>query len=99
MRLNDVLNDRETQTGAAEIARPRFIHSIEPFSKAGQVFLGNARAGVGNGNFDSMVRIACMRHSYGAQGNLSSWRSVLDGIIDQVDEQLLQTVQISEQRR
>ncbi len=41
MNLNDMLHDSESQPRASELSASGFIHTIKPFEKAGQMFLGN----------------------------------------------------------
>src|SRR5689334_17971550 len=45
-RPNEVLDDRQAQAGAAELAGAGLVHPVEALEDARQVVLGNADAGV-----------------------------------------------------
>ena len=46
--LDQVLDDREPQAGAAEFAASRLVDAVEPLEDAGQVVAGDADSGVGD---------------------------------------------------
>src|SRR5262245_25874019 len=46
LRPDQVLHDREPQTGASEFARPRLIDAVEALEKAGKVLFRDADTGV-----------------------------------------------------
>src|SRR5690242_10502435 len=48
MQLQYVLDDRETEAGAAGLARSAGRHAVEPFGQTRQMLRGNALAGVGH---------------------------------------------------
>src|SRR5579872_5867183 len=48
MAVDDVLDDRQTEAGAAQFARARRIDAVEPLGQPRQVFAGDAVALVGN---------------------------------------------------
>src|SRR5438552_14035998 len=39
VQLGNVLHNRQSKTGAAEFATPRFVRTIKPLEDAGQIFL------------------------------------------------------------
>ena len=43
VELDQVLHNRQPQTGAARIARPRLVHAIEALEHAGQILVRNPR--------------------------------------------------------
>ena len=47
-RLHQVLDDRQTQPGAAELAAARLVDAVEPLEDARQVVARDADAGVGD---------------------------------------------------
>ena len=49
---DDVLDDGQTEAGAARLARARFINAIEALEDAGEVFAGDAGAEVADGELD-----------------------------------------------
>src|SRR5207244_7784951 len=53
MKLHDVLDDRETETGAAKLARARPIDTVEAFRQTRYVGRRNALAGIGNDQLDA----------------------------------------------
>src|SRR5581483_778650 len=55
VRLHDVLDDRQPEAGAAEIARARLVDSIKALGEARQIFFRNAGAGVADGDLDIAV--------------------------------------------
>src|SRR5438270_11276849 len=58
VQLDEVLHDCEAEPGAARIARARLVDAIEPLEHPRQVFFGNPRPPIGDGNFDAMVDAA-----------------------------------------
>ena len=44
--LDDMLDDGETESGAAEIARARLVDPVEPFGESRQIFFRNSRAAI-----------------------------------------------------
>jgi hypothetical protein len=44
MRLSDVFDDRQTQTGPPHVAAAGFVYPIESFEEPRQMLLGNADA-------------------------------------------------------
>src|SRR5690349_16929739 len=87
--LDDVLDDRQAQTGAAEVARARLVDSIKTLGQARQVFFRNSGARVDHGDFDLCGAAVARRKRARVQSNFTAARRVFERIIDQVDEQLL----------
>src|SRR5579875_575872 len=82
--LDQVLDDRQTQAGAAQFARTRLVHAVEAFKDAWQIGLGNANAGVGH--FQAyLLPLAPPTHRDSA-----TLGRVFDGVVEQVIEDLLQ---------
>jgi hypothetical protein len=52
MSLHNVFDDRQAQTGAADLSRAGLVDSVKSLGKTGQVFFRNADAGVDDGEFD-----------------------------------------------
>src|SRR5688500_15822169 len=95
MRLHDMFYDRQTESGAAEIARARFVDSIETFSEPGQILFRNSRTGVAYGDFDLRRRAVGYGTSSCRQSDCAAGRRVFDRIVYEVDKELLQTVQVA----
>ena len=50
VQLDQVLDDRQPEAGAAGIAGARLVHAVEPLEDARQILVGNARTFVGHGD-------------------------------------------------
>ena len=82
MGFDEVLGDGEAEAGAADFAEAGDVHAVEAFEDARLVGLGDADAGVGDGEGD-FVGVGG-----GADHNLAARGSVLDGVVEQVLENL-----------
>ncbi len=90
---HDVLGDGEAEAGASGFAGAGFVDAIEAFEQAREVLGGDAGAeildeefyGVGNGA--------------GAEDDSSAGGAVLQGIVDQVGEDLVNGFAVGEDRR
>ena len=100
MGLGDVLDDGETQPGAAELPGARLVHAVEPLGEPRQVLFRDAAAGVrhGQGRPGSAVAVGA-RLEARLHPHLAVLGRVLDGVVHEVDEQLLETVFVSEDVR
>src|SRR5579884_114635 len=88
MNADDVFRNRESQTGAARFARSRFVHTIETFEQARQVFRRNAWTVVTDKKLHRSLLIA--------SADIDSSARVLNGIVDQVSEHLVNCVFVGE---
>src|SRR5258706_11234413 len=77
MGLDDVLDDRQAQSGAAKIARACLVDAVEALRQARQILLRDARAGVGDGNFDLSRSFMVMVDHRGPKRNLAAGGRVL----------------------
>src|SRR5882724_4151495 len=76
--LDEMLGDGEAEARAANFAGTGSVHTIETFENARLVGLGNADAGVRDGEFD----FAGVRR--GTEHDLAAGRGVLDRIVEQI---------------
>src|SRR5215831_9370459 len=81
--LDDMLDDGEAQARAAGLARAGLVHAVETFEDARQVLGHDADAGVGR--VDGYAVLPALRRDVDAPAA----RRVLDGVVYQVDEDLL----------
>ena len=89
VNFNEVLGDGKAKAGAAGFARAGCIHAVETFEDAWLVGLRNANTGIGDGEYDFLI--FCFR----AQHDFSTRERVLDGIVQQVLEDFLETAAVS----
>ena len=83
MQSDDVLDYGQAEAGATELARAALVHDVETLEQPGQVLGRDARAGVADLD-DRFATVA-------AEGEFDfSLVGVFDGIVEQVDEDLLQ---------
>ena len=61
MELHDMLDDREAQAGAAQLARARPVDPVEPLGEPRDIGRGNSFAGIGDRQFDPS-RAPCPSH-------------------------------------
>ena len=85
MHVNDILNDRQADSGSARITGTRIINSEEPLEKIIYILLGNSPSVIGNFNSDPVA--------YCRNGNIDLVRSrlafvryVLDRIRKKIDD-------------
>ncbi len=86
VKLRDVLHDRKTQPGTAELAAPCFVRTIESLKDARHITRGNADSFIGHGDADAVADPVCL------QGDLSFRLRILHCVIEQVIDDLLQAV-------
>jgi hypothetical protein len=84
VHLGDMFDDGETKTGAAELATARLIRSIKTLEDTRQIGLAYADPGVTNNQRDLVAMLLRL------QTDLAAGSRVLQGIIEQVVENLLQ---------
>src|ERR1700730_12336192 len=82
--IHDVPRDRKAQSGSSRLARSRGVYSIKSLKDALQVRLRNSDAGVGDRE-DDFVTVAI-----GCHVDLSPRRSVLQGIVHEILQNLAQ---------
>ena len=88
MCLNDVLDDRQPESGSAHRPAPGPIATVEAFKEAGQMLLADAAAGIDNRDRNrSVLRFAGCS---GLDHDSVSLMAVLDGVDQQIDHGLLQ---------
>ena len=85
-RVQYVLDDGQPEAGAADGPVPGFVGALEPVEIAGQVFGGNADAGIPDGKLDPV------RFRVGGDPDGTAIRRVFDSVVDQVDQHLFQQV-------
>lgn len=93
MRFHDMASDRKAQARAAGLPGARGIYPVEAFENSFLFRLGNADAGVSNGDHDPAI---------GAQGgnlNFPAAGRVLEGIVEQILEDLLETIGVAPRGR
>src|SRR3954470_2882527 len=89
MVLHDVLHDGQPKTGATRFSRAGRIHPIEPLEEARMVLIGNALSEVADEEFDALAGRPC------SELDLSARLAVLQCILDQVPEDLLDSVAVT----
>ena len=90
-----MFDDRQSQTGATQIARASFVDAIETLRDAWQVLFRNARAGIAHGDFDVRSTAIVNRSLRDGERNNSLERRVFNRVVNQINEQLLQAIQIA----
>src|SRR4051794_10757748 len=85
MALHDVLDDRQSQPGAARLARAAAVDAIEALGEPRQVDACNPRTAVDDGDLAAAAVGALPRH-----GDPSAVRRVADRVADEVPERALQ---------
>src|SRR5262245_43103974 len=91
-RLNQVLHDGQTQTGAAGFASASLVHAIEPLENAVHVRFWNAHAGIFHFKAHGVVG------GTPTHGDAPAVGRVLDRVIDEVIHHLPQRVRIGPRR-
>ena len=81
--LNDLVDDGEAEAGASGVSRAVFADSEEAFEEVGLVFVGNAGAVVGEGDFD-IAAFAASDDTY----ECIAGRAVLESVADEVEANL-----------
>src|SRR4051812_35503394 len=94
VRLHDVLNNCQTESGASRFARARAIHAEESLEDPLVRFHRNPRAIIANPNLYFAIVQRFATDSY-----LAFIRPVLDRIFDQVIEHLLQPLRVRVRRK
>ena len=98
--LGDVLDDGEAEAGAAELPGTRLVHAVEPLGEPGQVLFRDAAARVRHGQRHP-GRAVAVRPLFEActDPHLAAVGGVLEGVVDQIDEQLLQAIFVAQDVR
>ena len=94
MGEHEVLDDREPEARAAELARSRLVDAVEPLGDPRQVGRRDPDAGVDHVDLDPAVRRLLDPHRHAA-----AFGRVLDGVVDQVDEDLHEPIAVRRHRR
>jgi hypothetical protein len=98
----DVLDDGEPEASAAELARARAVDPVEALGEAGDVLPGDAGALVLHGYPHARAaghgasRRRSRRHGLGRDPHHLPLAAIFDGVIDQVEEELMQLVEIAD---
>src|SRR5205085_9939825 len=94
---HDVLDDRQPEARASELPRASAVDAVEALRQSRDVLLGDADAVVTNGDLDRRRARAVDRPSDDADA--ASLSTVLDRVVDEVDQHLLETIAVAENRR
>ena len=105
MAAQDVLDDGQAQAGAAQAARAAALDAVEPLGEPRQMLLGDARPLIRDihlhdgaaGRRPGVGRGGSQRD--GADPDRVALATILDRVVDQVDEQLMQLVDVTHDRR
>ena len=89
MGFNDVFYNRKAKASSAQLPGPSLVYSVETFKDAGKVLLWNPNTGIPDGDFNGIPSLFYL------QADLSIIWSVLDGIIQNVNEDLDQFFRIT----
>src|SRR5205823_46040 len=89
VRLDDVFDDRQTETCPASFARARPIYAKKSFKDSLVRFRGNSRAVIAHPNLYFSVR-----QSFGPDSDLAFVWSIFDGVFNQVVEDLLEAFRV-----
>ena len=90
MGKDDVFRDGKAEAGASGFAGTGLVDAVETFEETGQVFRGNAGAEILHVEFDATLVGA------GTQDDAAAGASVLHGIVDQVGEDLVDRLTVSQ---
>ena len=82
MRFDDVLDDCQPQSGASGLAGAAFVHAVEALVNAVEVFFGDANAVVFDRDANGFA------FGFEAQGAFTAFHTVVDGVDEQVGEDL-----------
>ena len=82
MRVNDALDDRQTQAGAAAAARSRSVDDVKALEDVRQISVGYSFAGVAH----AQHRIAVARVEL--DPNAAALQRMTQRVVDEVDEYL-----------
>src|SRR5215470_5281232 len=88
MPVEDVLDDREPQTGTPLFAACRHADAIEPLGQPGEVLWGDARAVVRHGGDEAGRAATTGRLAPNADHYAPAMPAVLDGVLHEVLEHL-----------
>src|SRR5882724_13049697 len=86
--LDEMLGDGEAEARAANFAGTGSVHTIETFENAGLVGLGNADAGVRDGEFDFCGV------GRGAEHDLAAGRGILNRIVEEILQNFGETLAV-----
>lgn len=84
VRLDNVLDDGQPQSGSAEFSATGLIDAVEAFKQTGEVLLGDAAAAVTN-VYEQFGLIAA-----GFDPDFGAGVAVLDGIVHEIDDGLFE---------
>ena len=86
--LDDVLDDGQAKAGPAGVARAGFVQAVEALEDALAGVGGNPRAVVRHADADDAV------NGLSTEGDAAIGPAILDGVLDQVHEDLFQTIRV-----
>jgi hypothetical protein len=98
MRLGNMFDNCEAQSGAAEVPGSRLIDAVKSFRKPRNSLLGYSGTGVGNRNFNGSD-ILLDHGSLTFECHCTLDRRIFYCIIYEIDKKLLQTVKVAEHGR
>src|SRR5882724_1043951 len=88
VRLDEMFGDGEAESSAANFAGTGSVHAIETFENAGLVGLGDADAGVRDGEFDFGGA------GRGAEHDLAAGRGILNRIVEEILQNFGETLAV-----
>ncbi len=95
MRLHNVLHDRQAEAGAALVPRTRHVDPVEALEDPVEGLAGNAGTIIGHPQF-----CPAQRHvSVSSHPHRTSRATVLDRVVDEIEEHLLKAVGIHTERK
>ena len=89
MHFDEVLGDGEAETGAARFAGASGVHAVEALEDAGLVGGGNADAGIRDSENHAVIL------QLGAEDDFAAGQRVLDGVVEQVLQNFLQSAAVA----
>ena len=75
MHLSDVLDDRQTQTGAAHFTATRFVGAIKALENAGQIRFRDPNSGIADADY------RCLSAATRFQADLPAFTRIFQGIV------------------
>src|SRR5581483_985329 len=81
--LHDVLHDRQSQAGSAEVARTGPVDPVKTLEDPGEIFLRNADPAVLDFDFDPALFLGSLNL------DRSLFRGVFDGVLQQINKNLI----------
>src|SRR6185369_1437889 len=111
MGLDNMLNNGQSEAGAAEFPGAGLVHAIETLRQTWDLCLGNSTTGIGNRQLYPSPFLGDLHLSRTLDLGLGTWdysrrhgyrpagRCVFNGIVNQIEQHLLKTVTVAMQCR